>query len=64
MRQGQRLTEGERAKLRRRTWGGETYARAAVAVGCSTRSIHRVLGGPRALSTGRLAAGRRSERAA
>jgi len=30
MRQGRRLTEAERADLRRRIRGGETYARAAV----------------------------------
>src|SRR5438132_1271051 len=45
MRQGRRLTEAERADLRRRIRGGETYARAAAAVGCSTKSIQRLLGG-------------------
>jgi len=45
MRQGQRLTDAERADLRRRIQGGETYARAAAAVGCATKSIQRVLGG-------------------
>ena len=37
MRQGQRLTEAERADVHRRIRGGETFARAAAAVGCSTR---------------------------
>src|SRR2546429_7532867 len=45
MRQGRRLTEAERADLGRRIRGGETYARAAAAVGCSTKSIQRLLGG-------------------
>ena len=45
MRQGQRLTEAERADVHRRIRGGETFARAAAAVGCSTKSIQRLLGG-------------------
>jgi IS30 family transposase len=45
MRQGQRLTETERAELHQRIIeGGETYARAAAAVGCSTKTIQRWLG--------------------
>jgi IS30 family transposase len=44
MRQGQRLTETERADLHQRIEGGETYARAAAAVGCSTKTIQRWLG--------------------
>ena len=46
MRWGKRLTEAERAELQRRIRGGETFEQAATAVGCSTKSISRLLGGP------------------
>ena len=45
MRQGKRLTEVERTELRRRLEAGETFARAAAAVRCSTKSIYRLLAG-------------------
>jgi len=48
MRQGKRLTEAEHGELRRRLAAGETYARASSAVGCSTKSIYRLLTGDRA----------------
>ena len=38
-----RLSDVERAELRRRIWEGETFARAAAAVGCSTKSIQRLM---------------------
>ena len=41
--QGRRLTDAERAELRQRIEAGETFARAAAAVGCSTKSIQRLL---------------------
>ncbi len=47
MRQGKRLTETQRAELHRRIRGGETFAQAATAVGCSTKSIQRLLGSGR-----------------
>ena len=45
MRQGKRLTETERAELQRRIRGGKTFEQAARAVGCSIKSIQRLLGG-------------------
>src|ERR1051325_3796687 len=45
MRQGKRLTETERTELRERIAAGETFARAAAAVRCSTKSIYRLLTG-------------------
>ena len=48
MRQGKRLTEAEHVEVRRRLAAGETYARASAAVGCSTKSIYRLLTGDRA----------------
>ena len=48
MRQGKRLTEAEHGEVRRRLAAGETYARASAAVGCSTKSIYRLLTGDRA----------------
>lgn len=45
MRRGRRLTAAERSELRERINGGETFARAAAAVGCSVKSIQRLLGG-------------------
>jgi len=50
MRQGMRLTEAERTELRRRIAAGETFARAAAAVRCSTKSIYRLLTGSRGLT--------------
>jgi IS30 family transposase len=50
MRQGQRLAEAERTELQRRIGARETFAQAAAAVGCSTKSIQRLLaagGGPK-----------------
>jgi len=38
-----RLSEHERRELRRRVAAGETFASAAAAVGCSTKSIQRLL---------------------
>jgi IS30 family transposase len=38
-----RLSQADRAEIERRIWGGETFATAAAAVGCSTRSIQRFL---------------------
>ena len=43
MRQGKRLTDAERAELQRRLGAGATFAQAAAAVGCSTKSIQRLL---------------------
>jgi IS30 family transposase len=40
--QGRRLTVADRAELLRRIGEGETFARAAAAVGCSTKSIQRL----------------------
>lgn len=48
MRQGKRLTEAEHVEVRRRLAAGETYTRASAAVGCSTKSIYRLLTGDRA----------------
>jgi IS30 family transposase len=45
MLQGKRLTDAERVELQRRVGSGETFARAASAVGCSTKSIQRLLAG-------------------
>jgi IS30 family transposase len=42
-RRGARLTEAERAELRRRIAVGETFVRAAAAVGCSRKTIQRLL---------------------
>ena len=47
MRQGKRLTEAEHVELRRRLAAGETYEQAGTAVGCSTKSIYRLLTGDR-----------------
>ena len=38
-----RLSQADRAEIERRIWSGETFATAAAAVGCSTRSIQRFL---------------------
>jgi len=38
-----RLSQADRAEIERLIWGGETFERAAAAVGCSTRSIQRFL---------------------
>ena len=38
-----RLSRTDRGEIERRIWGGETFATAAAAVGCSTRSIQRFL---------------------
>ena len=38
-----RLSQADRAEIERRIWAGETFATAAAAVGCSTRSIQRFL---------------------
>ena len=38
-------TAAERSNSQERIRGGETFARAAAAVGCSTKSIQRLLGG-------------------
>ena len=38
-----RLSHVDRAEIERRIWGGETFETAAVAVGCSTKSIQRFL---------------------
>jgi transposase, IS30 family len=56
--QGRRLTVAERAELLRRIGEGETFARAAAAVGCSTKSIQRLRrrgGGVKARMTSRAA---------
>ena len=42
-RRGTRLTDAERAELRRRIAVGETFVRAAAAVGCSRKTIQRLL---------------------
>lgn len=39
-----RLSQGDRSEIERLIWGGETFATAAAAVGCSTKSIQRFLG--------------------
>jgi IS30 family transposase len=38
-----RLIQADLAEIERRIWAGETFATAAAAVGCSTRSIQRFL---------------------
>ena len=38
-----RLSQADLAEIERLIWGGETFATAAAAVGCSTRSIQRFL---------------------
>ena len=38
-----RLSQADLAEIEHRIWGGETFATAAAAVGCSTRSIQRFL---------------------
>ena len=38
-----RLSQADLAEIERRMWAGETFAAAAAAVGCSTRSIQRFL---------------------
>lgn len=38
-----RLSQADRSEIERRIWSGETFATAAAAVGCSTRSIQRFL---------------------
>ena len=38
-----RLSQADLAEIERRIWAGETFAMAAAAVGCSTRSIQRFL---------------------
>jgi len=38
-----RLSQADLAEIERRIWTGETFATAAAAVGCSTRSIQRFL---------------------
>ena len=40
---GRRLSEQERRELRQRVAEGETFAQAAAAVGCSTKSIQRLI---------------------
>ncbi len=40
---GRRLSSGERLELRRRVAAGEAFAIAAAAVGCSTKSVQRLL---------------------
>lgn len=40
---GRRLTDSERAELRRRITAGDRFADAAAAIGCSTKSIQRLL---------------------
>lgn len=40
---GHRLTHGERLELQRRVRGGETHVEAAKAVGCSAKSVQRLL---------------------
>src|SRR5512140_3784626 len=41
---GHRLTCAERLELQRRVRAGETYRTAAAAVGCSAKSVQRLLG--------------------
>jgi len=38
-----RLSQVNRAEIERHIWAGETFATAAAAVGCSTRSIQRFM---------------------
>ena len=38
-----RLSHADRSEIERLIWGGETFATAAAAVGCSTKSIQRFL---------------------
>lgn len=38
-----RLSQADRAEIERLIWGGETFERAAAAVGCSTKSIQRFM---------------------
>ena len=38
-----RLSQADRSEIERLIWGGETFERAAAAVGCSTKSIQRFL---------------------
>jgi IS30 family transposase len=38
-----RLSHADRAEIERLIWGGETFAAAAAAVGCSTKSIQRFM---------------------
>jgi IS30 family transposase len=38
-----RLSQADRSEIERLIWGGETFATAAEAVGCSTKSIQRYL---------------------
>src|SRR5689334_12889993 len=38
-----RLSHADRAEIERRIWSGETFATAAAAVGCSTKSIQRFM---------------------
>src|SRR5690349_16167105 len=40
---GHRLTEADRFEIQRRITAGETFAAAAAAVGCSTKSIQRFM---------------------
>src|SRR5215203_6114633 len=40
---GRRLTEADHLEIQRRISGGETFAGAAAAVGCSTKSIQRFM---------------------
>jgi transposase, IS30 family len=38
-----RLSQADLSEIERLIWGGETFATAAAAVGCSTKSIQRFL---------------------
>jgi len=38
-----RLSHADRSEIERLIWSGETFATAAAAVGCSTKSIQRFL---------------------
>jgi IS30 family transposase len=38
-----RLSQADRSEIERLIWGGETFATAATAVGCSTKSIQRFM---------------------
>src|SRR5512140_1734435 len=40
---GHRLTEADRFEIQRRVTAGESFASAAAAVGCSTKSIQRFM---------------------
>jgi hypothetical protein len=42
-----RLSRADRSEIERLIWGGETFAAAAAAVGCSTKSIQRFVRGCR-----------------